>query len=84
MNKTVGIKKRKAKGPSCDCIRQVNEKLKDKGVQIRRDFLFQTKPTKVVQSPPIVELVRNDAKSRVKVPTLMCSHCPFCGKLCEM
>lgn len=57
---------------ACDCIKQTNAKLEEKGLRLSLAFTFSGKVY------PCVELSRT--KPRAKLVTLACTFCPFCGQ----
>jgi hypothetical protein len=64
---------------ACKCQEQVNKLLKESNAEVSNDFLIRRSGT-ITLSPPSIVLAKIDSKKRSKLPTLFCSHCPFCGK----
>lgn len=65
----------------CKCVEQVNEKLAQYGAVIETRFVMDYERGAMRQSGPIIKTERIDGK-RSKIPTVMASHCPFCGRAC--
>lgn len=62
------------------CLEQVNEQLKPDGFVLECRFQVNFSTGAAGISNPLIMVKKLDAKSRKSVPTLICSHCPFCGK----
>ncbi len=71
-----------AKGESkmCKCVDQVNEQLAASNVKIGQGLQINFKTGQSSMSPPQIVLEKINAKVRKRMPTVLCSFCPFCGK----
>lgn len=69
-----------AKAKKCTCVDQVNAQLKSSGVKLVQHMEFNLKTGKAAMSGPCLEVCKIDKASRKKLPTVMCSCCPFCGR----
>ena len=69
------------KATKCNCVNEVNEKLKDigSGAKLVQHMEFDFKAGKASMSGPCIEVCKINKASRKKLPTVMCSYCPFCG-----
>lgn len=70
----------KKKTAFCDCIEQVQEQLAESNARLLIESLIRTKTGEIRSSPPSLRLEKIDSSKRKRLPTLFCSHCPFCGK----
>lgn len=76
-------KKRKAAtSKSCGCISKCNEALADRGLEVDSSMVMNFATGKATLAFRI-PLRRKEAKSRVKIPTMLCTYCPVCGKKAE-
>lgn len=64
----------------CDCISKVDEKLKDRGLQLER--VFSLGGNQVGESIPL-HTSRLDNSRKAKL-TIFPSYCPFCGEKYEV
>ena len=67
----------------CDCLRQVNEQLavaqgRYAGAKIVETFAMDFTKNRVNVFPQL--MVERIDGSKKKLRTVVCSHCPFCGK----
>lgn len=67
------------KGATCNCISQVNETLKPKGLRLVTTLLFSKDLSHngVTLLVPIEKIEKGDRK--IKVTTMVAPFCPFCG-----
>ncbi len=66
---------------SCNCVEEVNQRIKDKNVRIGVGLtLIENKRLSVVV---LVAAEKIDKKKRGRVPSLIATYCPFCGKKWE-
>lgn len=73
------------KRTTCDCAKQVDEKLKDDGLRLDRSLQinFATKTSGL--STPLLQMAWIGGKkpkgSKLRrMPVMTCAYCPFCGK----
>ena len=62
----------------CKCIESVQSQLKSRGVHLVRHLQMDLEAGEGRLSPPSL-VVERSAGSKVKLPTVFCSYCPFCG-----
>lgn len=67
------------KTKECKCIKQVNDELRLSNAQVAQGLRIDFANGRASMAPPQVVLEKIDAKSRKKLPTMLCSFCPFCG-----
>lgn len=69
-----------AKTPKrCDCLNQVNEQLADSGVRLQTCLEMDFGKGEASIRGPLLA-VEWIGKKRRKLPTVMCSFCPICGR----
>lgn len=72
-------KKAKPKPSQCMCVELVNKQLVSRNAAIDTEMCFNlTTGTASLQIP--VPLKKLDAKKRGRLPTMVCTYCPICGK----
>jgi len=64
----------------CKCIDDVQSQLKDMGATLVRHFQMDFKAGKSTMSPPSLEVRKLEGAKGKRLPTIICDHCPFCGK----
>ena len=64
----------------CNCIDEVNDKLKEAGTNTAIDVPFVLSGNNVSASRPVVATRKIDSKQRGKAQKVFCSYCPFCGE----
>lgn len=75
------MKKKPAKSEkSCDCVKQLNEQLKERNCAITQEMLFDFSKHVGEMSGPSIRLHKLESGKRGSVPVLFCRFCPFCGK----
>lgn len=62
------------------CTEAVNEKLAPMNARITQGLTINFSTGKAGLSGPAVCVEKIDSKKRSKVPNILCSYCPFCGK----
>lgn len=77
---TTATAKRPKKTADCKCVQQLNEQLAERNVVIVQELMFDFKNGKADMSPPLILVRKRDSDKRTKLPTLLASYCPFCGK----
>jgi hypothetical protein len=65
----------------CECRSRVNSELAGHNAQLAYGFGFTKSGFGLV--PPMIALEKTDPKKRGKLPTLLATHCPFCGERYE-
>lgn len=68
---------------TCNCLKKVDEALKDRNAALERHPMMNFSTSKMTMSPPSVKLRKLDSKKRESLPSLFCTYCPFCGKKYE-
>jgi len=64
----------------CDCAEQMNAQLKEKfGAVLKREVMMNFKTGTTRLSQPLLMVERYD-EGKNKLPKVLCSYCPFCGK----
>lgn len=73
--------KSKAEKPtgSCNCIDQVNAQLRGSNAKLSQGLQIDFKTGKSSMSPPMLVAEKIDSKIKKRLPSLLCSFCPFCG-----
>lgn len=71
------------KKKSCLCLEQVNKKLKDSNCKVAQGLQVNFKTGAASMSPPFIVTEKIDRKIRKRMPSVICSFCPFCGKKYE-
>lgn len=64
----------------CECLDQVQAKLEEMGFRLTRSMMVNFDANRASMSPPHLMVERLSGKSRKRIPTILCTHCPFCGK----
>lgn len=74
--------KKKATKPGCNCIEQVNKQLEDSNAKVAQYLQVNFKTGEATMSNPMVAVEKkiHSSRTRTKLPSLICSFCPFCGK----
>lgn len=70
---------RKTTVKPCKCLDQVNSQLKDSNAMISQGFQINFKTGRSSMSPPMLATEKIDSKIRKRLPSVICSFCPFCG-----
>jgi hypothetical protein len=65
--------------PSCGCLTKVQAELKKSNLQLDVPFEVNFKTGTVATVRPCLAVKKIDPKLKKKLPTVCCSHCPFCG-----
>lgn len=76
-------KKAERKPRQCDCVRQVNEQLDPKGLELddRLVMSFQEDAANGKLEAPLLSLRwKGKKRSGQSLPSLFCAYCPFCGE----
>ncbi len=68
------------KSTGCKCVEQVNKKLLPSGLKLTQHIQINFLTGKSTMSGPCVEVQKLGKKGSVKIPAVLCSFCPFCGK----
>jgi len=71
-------KRAKKASKGCECIKQVDEQLKQHGIKVKRHLQMNFKSGDASMSPPSIEVEKLNGK-RGKTPPVFVSYCPFCG-----
>ncbi len=66
-------------GKSCNCLEQVQKQLKELNTEIVQGFQLNFATGKMKMSMPLIQVRKIDKKKR-DMTTIICSHCPFCGR----
>lgn len=74
----VKITKAKPDDGKCGCVAHVDGLLAKDNAKIVTHWLWGT--SKITTSGPSVCVAKIDSKKRSKLPNVLCSYCPFCGK----
>lgn len=77
--KKTARKKKRASKPSCNCLEQVQEQLKAKGARLETSFGINFATGEITTCGPWLKVVRH-GEGRKKLPNVLCTYCPFCGK----
>jgi hypothetical protein len=70
----------KTKTADCKCVEDVNAKLAESGCRVTRHMQINFATQMASLSGPCVAVERIGKSKRGKIPTVLCSYCPFCGK----
>lgn len=68
---------------NCDCFEQLQKDLNEKGLEFHRDMYIDFGAGKARMSRPLIRVNKTVSRSRVRVPSIECEHCPFCGEKYE-
>jgi hypothetical protein len=63
----------------CKCIEQVNKQLEQSNARISQGLQINFKTGASGLSSPFVVVEKVDGKIRKRLPSVVCSFCPFCG-----
>lgn len=74
------VKARKAKPSPCTCREQVDEELKKLNARLASALQMNFKTHQASMAGPFVAIVKLDSKKKSRLPDLVCTFCPFCGK----
>ena len=73
-------KKPKAKKANCECWKDVDAQLKEKGFRLDREIQMDFGARKASVVAPLIRVHKDgDGKAR-RLPTIVCGFCPFFGK----
>jgi len=65
----------------CKCVDLVNERLKEDGCVLLQHMQIDFSSGKASMSGPCVSVERKvRTRTSKKIPTVLCTFCPFCGK----
>ncbi|MCK9599029.1 MAG: hypothetical protein M0R06_08320 [Sphaerochaeta sp.] len=66
----------------CDCVKDINEKLKEKNLRLSEDFVIDIQNAKINTALFLTtEFIDSSKKKRGEHPKhFFLSYCPFCGK----
>lgn len=84
MSDTTTAKKKKPKQEKpCNCLELTQKALAEQrpGVHLKTELSINFKTGKCRTIGPLLVVAKDgDAPKRVKLPTIVCTFCPFCGK----
>lgn len=64
----------------CDCIAEMNQKLKDHNGRVAQAILLPEKGSNSLRARVLVQTEKLDSSKRKPVPSVIASYCPFCGE----
>ncbi len=66
----------------CDCVKQINQQLKDKNLRLEEWLMLNEKMTNLSACIPIHTTFVDESKKKRgdKAIPIFPSHCPFCGE----
>jgi len=74
--------KKKAAKTGCNCVEQVNKQLEDSNAKVSQYLQVNFTTGESSMTNPMVALEKKitSSRTRTKLPSLVCTYCPFCGK----
>lgn len=68
---------------ACDCVDRMNEAMAARNAAIEIGMLIDYATGKLREAPPAIKVYKVDPKRRDRLPTLLATFCPFCGRKYE-